>query len=279
MATASHDQVPAAHGGTHGARLRCTDVPGFRLTETRHHPGVRLGAHLHEHACVVCVLDGGFVERLADHSYDCARGDVLLRPAGAVHEDRFDAAAGARCLILEILPEPLGQRPLVARLLSEPARTRRGPEFGLARRLQRALWAQDALAPLAIEGLALELFVRLARDLLPAEPAMPTWLASARAHLHERRTDLPTLRELAELCGVHPVSLARAFRKHHGCTVGEYLRRLRVEQATERLASSDDSLSAIALEVGFADFSHFARVFKRETGTTPGRFRRSLGRG
>jgi AraC-like DNA-binding protein len=74
------------------------------------------------------------------------------------------------------------------------------------------------------------------------------------------------------------VFLARAFRKHHGCTVGEYVRQLRVERAMERLARSDDSLAAIALDVGFADFSHFARVFKRQTGTTPGRFRHELGR-
>jgi hypothetical protein len=61
----SSERVPGAHGGTHGVALHCADVPGFRLTETRHRPGLTLRAHAHERACVVCVLDGAFVESLA----------------------------------------------------------------------------------------------------------------------------------------------------------------------------------------------------------------------
>lgn len=264
--------------GTQGDPLHSVEVPGFRLTETRHVPGLTLAAHAHERACVVCVLDGAFVESHAGRNYDCARGDVLLRPSGEVHANRFDATRGAHCLILQVLPEQLERRPTLTRLLGEPGHSRRTAELGLARRMQHELRARDPFAPLAIEGLALELLVRLSRDRLPATPPIPTWLENARALLREQRTELSSLKELAKRCGVHPVFLARTFRRHHGCTVGEYVRRLRVERAMERLARSDDSLAVIALEVGFADFSHFARVFKRHTGSTPGRFRREHGR-
>jgi AraC family transcriptional regulator len=48
---------------------------------------------------------------------------------------------------------------------------------------------------------------------------------------------------------------------------------LRIEWATARLRDSRSSLSEIALSAGFADQSHFTRVFRRATGLTPARFR------
>jgi AraC family transcriptional regulator len=53
------------------------------------------------------------------------------------------------------------------------------------------------------------------------------------------------------------------------------VRRLRVDWALRELSTSARSLSEIALDAGFADQSHFTRVFKRQVGVSPGAFRRS----
>jgi AraC family transcriptional regulator len=74
--------------------------------------------------------------------------------------------------------------------------------------------------------------------------------------------------------GVHPVSLARAFRHHYGCTVGEYIRRLRIRYACDRLLGSDDSLVEIAYAAGFSHQAHLSRTFKRTLGLSPSQFRR-----
>jgi AraC family transcriptional regulator len=76
--------------------------------------------------------------------------------------------------------------------------------------------------------------------------------------------------------GVHPVTLARAFRRAFGCTVGEYVRRLRIERAARQLADSDLSLAEIALGAGFSDQSHFSNLFRRHTGLSPFQFRRAI---
>jgi AraC family transcriptional regulator len=65
------------------------------------------------------------------------------------------------------------------------------------------------------------------------------------------------------------------FRTNVGCTPGEYVRRLRVEFACHRISSSDMPLIEIALEAGFSDQSHLTKNFKRYTGMTPARFRRT----
>jgi AraC-like DNA-binding protein len=61
-------------------------------------------------------------------------------------------------------------------------------------------------------------------------------------------------------------------------TIGEYVRRLRVEAAALRLAASNESISAIAHGTGFSDQSHLTRVFKQRMGVTPGRYRVAHGK-
>jgi AraC family transcriptional regulator len=75
--------------------------------------------------------------------------------------------------------------------------------------------------------------------------------------------------------GVHPVTLARGFRRAYGCTLGEYVRRQRIENACRQLLDSAASLAEIALANGFADQSHFSNTFHRYTVMTPARYRRS----
>ncbi len=60
--------------------------------------------------------------------------------------------------------------------------------------------------------------------------------------------------------------------------MGEYVRMLRVDHATRRIAGSDDALVDIALETGVADQSHLSRVFKLHTGMLPSEFRSLLRR-
>jgi AraC family transcriptional regulator len=83
-----------------------------------------------------------------------------------------------------------------------------------------------------------------------------------------------TLTQIAQVVGVHPVYLATAFRKKFGLTIGEFVRKLRIEHACDELIKGDLPLAAIALDAGFVDQSHFSKVFKLQVGTTPANYRR-----
>lgn len=104
----------------------------------------------------------------------------------------------------------------------------------------------------------------------------PQWLERVRNILEQRFAEPFKLSEIAAEVGVHPVHLAREFRKHYGSSVGEYLRRLRIEYACRELLGSNVAVTNIAFAAGFADQSHFSRTFKRLCGTTPGKYRASL---
>ena len=144
----------------------------------------------------------------------------------------------------------------------------------LALRISKEMRVMDNASLLAIEGLILELLVELSRHSgLRPERKLPRWLARAKEMLHERSSESIALGDVAKQVDIHPVHLAREFRKFYGCTLGEYLRGVRIQYACRKLSLSDMPLVEIALGAGFANQAHFSRVFKRYTGMTPTEFR------
>jgi AraC family transcriptional regulator len=105
------------------------------------------------------------------------------------------------------------------------------------------------------------------------EKSAPRWFLRVKERLHEDFREPLRMRDLARDAGVHPVHLARVFRKLENRTPGDYQQRLQVRAACELLRNPEWPLAVIAAECGFADQSHFTRVFRRMAGTTPGRFR------
>ena len=81
------------------------------------------------------------------------------------------------------------------------------------------------------------------------------------------------LSELASLAGVHRVHLIREFRKHYGTTIGEHLRKLRIDYAYQLLGQTELPLREIAAVCRFADQSHFSKQFKKLSGLTPAEYR------
>jgi AraC family transcriptional regulator len=94
--------------------------------------------------------------------------------------------------------------------------------------------------------------------------------------LREEFRDNIRMRDLAHDAGVHPVHLARVFRAQEGRTPGDYLQQLRVRAACHSLRDPEYPLAIVAVECGFADQSHFTRVFRKLTQTTPAQFRRAI---
>src|SRR5262249_18485754 len=94
-------------------------------------------------------------------------------------------------------------------------------------------------------------------------------------YLHAHLSENISLQHLAELVNLHPSYLLRAFHAQIGLPPHAYLTQLRVQQA-KTLLRDGISLAQIALELGFADQSHFARHFRHLVGVTPGRYARKV---
>jgi AraC family transcriptional regulator len=257
----------------YGAVVRNSLVAGFTLTETIYTPSLQLPKHSHQLAYFCFVLQGSFTERYDKQSHTCRASTLIFHPADDVHSDQFHTEARCFNILMDVRwVQRVCQH---STILNKSTAWHGGLLAQLATRLYREFRQMDELSPLVVEGLTLEILGEATRSSLN-RPKLdpPHWLEQAREHLHEQFYESLTLSKVAELVGVHETHLSREFRRYYRCTVGEYIRRLRIEFACRQLSASDTPLSEIALSTGFVDQSHFTRTFKQTTGMSPAAYRK-----
>jgi AraC family transcriptional regulator len=249
-------------------------VGEFRTVHNSFPARYELGEHEHAQATVYLVVRGSHVERSRSGDIDCTAGSVVFSPAGARHSDHYGNTGGQAFLV--VIPQRLLEHALEAGIrLDEPRHAAFGVAPELMQRMREELRREDAVTPFAFEALAMQLLAVLHREEPCTSPRAPRWLVRVRELLTDRFADPLSLVDVAAVAGVHPIHLATTFRRCYGTTVGAYVRAVRIERARQALQTSAHSIAEIALACGFADQSHFSRVFRDATGTTPGRYRRT----
>jgi AraC family transcriptional regulator len=259
-------------GSFHGCITKSLRVADFILTESEFDPHSRLPRHAHENSYFCFGLQGVYTERYGSREVVCRPSALTFRASGQTHE-AIVHDADTRVFMLEISSrwiEELRANSLTLRIKSDFCG---GALPRLCARLYREFNKTDAAAKLAIEGLALELLAEAARQPHTGIQTVPPWLRQAREMIVEHFPERLKLTQIAAEVGVHPVYLATAFHQKFGVTIGEFVRRLRIEHACAELLKADLPLAAIALQAGFVDQSHFSKVFKLYVGMTPHKYR------
>jgi AraC family transcriptional regulator len=258
---------------TLGEKLKSLEIDGLAFTETVHKPNQTLARHYHEHANIAFILNGSFTEILDRKRFGCSPQSLIVKPAGEAHANHY-GRGGMHCILIEVKPQKVKSLNSLSKTFDRVNHVRGGMISMLAMRIWKEMRVMDSASPLALEGLSFELIAELSRHSnLISESQPPFWLKRAREILHAHFSESLGLAHVAEAVDVHPVHLAREFRKFYGCTLGEYLRGLRIEFACRKLSASDMPLVEISLAAGFSHQAHFSRIFKRQIGITPGEFR------
>lgn len=254
-------------------------MSGLILSESVYPPHAKIARHSHARSYFCVVLEGTYRETYGHRTRDCAPATVVFHPAGEVHSDEFFSRR-TRLFDLEVDSSWLERVEEYSGTLDAPGHFQGGPLAWLARRLHKEFYRMDDVSPLAIEGLAIELLAETSRYCkTPLDKEPPNWLKQAKELLREKFAENLRTAFVAESVSVHPVSLCRAFRRFHGCTMGEFVRGLRVEVACTQLSTSPMPLSQIAAATGFTDQSHFCKTFKTYLGTTPDQYRKRFQQG
>jgi AraC-like DNA-binding protein len=103
---------------------------------------------------------------------------------------------------------------------------------------------------------------------------MSSGMNKALAYIREHLTDQLNEKDLAAIAGQNSSAFSRAFRRHTGMSLLQYIRRLRVNLACQILMSDEQAqISEICFEVGFNNLSNFNRQFLAEKGMPPSQFR------
>jgi AraC family transcriptional regulator len=256
-----------------GDAVRRRQAFGFAFTENRFRAGLVIPHHKHTLTHLTCVLEGSFVEEYAGLRLECQAGSVLVVPKDRVHEDRI-GSQGAHTLSVEMGPNTMQRIDDSVNLFSEPL-VLSGPQ--IARQIERLyheFHARDDASLLAIAGITLDLIVTAERRLDQGEAPGRNWLEELLEELHRDSAADASLGQLAQRFGIHEAHMARAFRRRHGCSIGEYVRWLRLEKSKIALSSTRATVSEVAAESGFYDQAHFSRAFKKQYGVSPAAYRK-----
>ena len=230
-----------------------------------------LDAHEHERATLSVTLAGAGTVEFGRKAYDCTAGLVETAPAGMPHRHLVEAGG------LEVLSVAVSEERMrgLGTALEGIRNFRDGRIEHIAAELASRLRAPGDAARSELDALALEALSLAARphgNVPCAERSL--WLGRIVERVRSQFRAPPSIGQLAAEAGVHPVHVARSFRAATGCSIGEFVRRLRLEWATEQLLRTSIPLSDLAAAAGFADQSHFTRHFRSRMGIPPARYRR-----
>jgi AraC family transcriptional regulator len=242
--------------------------------------GAALQRHYHDSTWVVLAFAGSFSLTIRSRETMFAPRSLFYLPAGEMHANVF-GSQGAGIFITAVDPDWIGNRLEIANADADcPRIAPPGYLNGLALKMYKEFKSPDALSDLIVEGAFLELLGRWFRAGLDRPSDAPGWMRRVKALLQDSFRDPVSLNDVSQVAGVHPSHVAREFHRIYGMTVGDYIRKLRVEFVAERLIhphKDTPSLTDLALGAGFSSHAHMAAMFKRVTGMTPTEYRKAHG--
>ncbi|MBO5544399.1 MAG: helix-turn-helix transcriptional regulator [Oscillospiraceae bacterium] len=101
---------------------------------------------------------------------------------------------------------------------------------------------------------------------------LPQVVEAALGLMHGEYAFLEGISELAGRLEVSEEYLIRSFRRYMGTTPGDYLNRVRIENAKTMLRSGEYSVQFVSDACGFSNSNYFARVFRARVGMNPGEY-------
>jgi AraC family transcriptional regulator len=262
-------------GQFYGNVINKDNCSGLILSELSHKTHRKLPEHSHQLANFCLLIKGNYVEYFGGQVYEYKPMTIMFHPPELTHRDEIGNRGGhffnieldedwMKCLReYSVVPD----RPVGHESADLP---------WLAIRLYREFKAEHAHSRLSIEGLVMTMLGELTRTSVKEEKGPPRWLIQAVDLLHEEFDRNMTIHRVAAEVGVHPFHLSRVFKQFHRQTIGDYVKGLKVKFACQKLFDPQTELALVAAAAGFADQSHFTRVFKQVTGMTPGAFRAAI---
>ncbi len=262
-------------GQFYGKTSHTFSANNFQFTEKYYSSNVNIPAHSHELAHFCFVLKGNYAEKIGSKDFERNPTALVYYPPDVSHAEEHHSDGSH--LLVEIESAGLEKVRQYGVKLNEPVILGGDKALALATKMYKEFTDRDKFSALALESISTELLIAASRkNTKRPERSQPRWLKRVKEYLHEYYFESIGLNDLAKIAEVHPTHLARVFKQFEKCTAGDYVRKVRIAKARQKMLYSDSSLVEIALDTGFSDQSHFTRSFKNTIGMTPNEYRQTF---
>lgn len=243
--------------------------------------GEIFGSHWHEHIEMHYVFEGCAIFHVDQECYEVQAGDLLIANRNELHAGYSTAVPyEAKLLVFDpsdLSPE-LGEHHLrfqslirgdatIRSMMTDIFAEYEGQELGY-RALCRAR-VTELLVYLsrhyAVESMAAKDTVQRRRDLERLQPALD--------YIEKHYADRISVAQLAHLLCLSPDRLGHLFRDGVGQAPLQYINEIRLRKAMNLLKTEEYTVTEVAQAVGFFDYNHFGRLFRRRYGCTPNQVR------
>jgi len=240
------------------------DLEGLVVGITSHLQPIETGKwHAHENAMLSFVLYGGNLEQRAGQELERTTGSLNFYHANELHRNTYKYFP-SKHISLEFEQRFLQHHHLLESDIALAVNKMKGCQFDFIKILSE-IQLNDQLSADGIKSLSIEMIY----NALGISQNHPSWIKKIEQLLQDRWQENLSLADLAQETGIYPTSISKHFRKYFGCTLSDYSRKIKVEHAIRLMNTTTKSLTEIAFICGFADQSHFIRVFKKITGFLP----------
>lgn len=248
----------------------------------RRSDGLNFLAHYHDAYELFVVVSGRQSVGIANQEVLLEAGQAILSSPWAIHY--YSACRPTRGFLLIFSPDLVGGRIRLPQAIWRFAPDE--PDFirvcMLAEQLQAELDDRKAYSELAASGLLNQLLLALVRpengsasqQELPPGSSRPGLMQAILDYLTRHLREPVSRSDLARQFKVSPAHISRTFHAATGLSLSEYRARQRIDYALELLRASQESITDIAYNCGFASVRSFNRQFQRITGQAPRDLRR-----
>ncbi|WP_420575035.1 helix-turn-helix transcriptional regulator [Kordia sp.] len=223
--------------------------------------------HSHEDIHLSLILQGGNLESRKRKDTQVSSGKIIAYNQGEIHRNRFTSFP-SKNLNLELKNDFFSKNDLNFNDLELIENRNIGAYLDLIQ-IYNELQINDVYTLDAIQLSMKSLFTKN-----KTTSKKPIWMTQLKEIIEDRWNEFISLDELALTLNVHPVTISKYFKKYYNGTLGDYMRKVKVERALHFLFHTDMPITEIAFTCGFSDHSHMIRIFKMYIGYNPKNIRK-----
>ncbi len=176
----------------HGQTSERRQIGGIIFIESIYAPNIKFPKHSHRNACFTLIHQGGYIESFGKTILTVKPNSVIFRPPETAHSDKFGSSQ-VRCSLIEIDSELFDRLSQDAAIINDPVGFDSDQIVWQAMRLCHEFHQLDDVAPLAIEGLTLEMLAKATRTVRSISRTPPKWLMQVREFLNDQLSENLTL--------------------------------------------------------------------------------------